>query len=107
LLGALTALSALLAWAFPRVRASVLGLVGVVAALALFLPGGCATAIASPPGVLIDPDGTTTCWTFYGATLSGADASGNESTGGLLALLGSALVLASVLLVRRRQRRVA
>ena len=105
LLGALAVLGALLAWAFPRARTALLVCVGVVASLVLFSPGVCATAIASPPGVPVDPDGTTTCWTFYGARLPGAEALGNDTTGGLLSLLGAVIAVCSVLLVRRRQRR--
>jgi hypothetical protein len=105
LLAGLAVLGALLTWLLPRVRTWILVLIGVVASLVLFLPGVCVTAIASPPGAPVDIDGTTTCRTYYGATLPGAEAFGNDTTGSLLAFLGAAIVLVSVLLVRRGQRR--
>ena len=101
----LAGLGGLLGWALPRVRTWMLVVLLVATAFALFLPGVCATAIASAPGKPVDVDGSTTCWTFYGAPLTGAEAVGNGTAGGLLAPIGAVVGVTCLLLVRRRRHR--
>jgi hypothetical protein len=102
LLVGVAALGGLLGWALPRVRAWMLVLLLVATAFVLFLPGVCATAIASQPGTPVDVDSSTTCWTSYGARLPGLG--GNDTVGGFLAPAGAAAGVTSLLLVRRRRR---
>jgi hypothetical protein len=99
------AVGALLGTAPARVRTALLVVVGIVVATILFLPGTCATAIASAPSP--DPDQVhswTSCTTFYGATLPAAGALDGDVTGRLLALAGALAAGISAVLVRRRHR---
>ena len=96
---------ALLGTAPPRIRTGWLVAGAILAALLVFQPGICATAIAAsvPYG---DPellDGITTCRFLYGAAVPELRAFDDDETAQLLQLVAAVLAVVPLLYVRRRR----
>ena len=98
------ALGALLGAAPDRVRTGWLAAAAVLAAVLVFSPGMCVTAVASMP--YGDPellDGITSCETLYGVQLPELGRLDEDGTGHLLQLTAATGAVLALLLVRRRR----
>jgi hypothetical protein len=98
------ALGALVGMAPNRIRTGLLAFAAVLMAFLVFMPGRCASAIASTP--LGSPEqlrGQTSCDTLYGAALPELGTLEADLTGRLLAMAAASVAVSGLVLVRRRK----
>jgi hypothetical protein len=108
LLLACSALGGLVGFAFTGVRARFVVLGVIVGGFLVFMPGTCATAIASAPfGTPELLSGRTSCETLYGAALPEVGRLQSDTVGVVLGIVGAGVAATALLLVRRRRAEAA
>jgi LPXTG-motif cell wall-anchored protein len=104
LLAGCAGLGALVGRTLTRVGTDVLLCSLAVACALLFVPGDCTRVLTAPSGYPALVQDGSTCDTLYGIRLPELPGTGEDATGGVLALTGSTLAGAALVHVRRTQR---